>query len=179
MLKAIAAVSPEGIIAIDGRMPWNVSEDLQRFKRITQDNVVIMGNNTFKSIGKTPLPNRINIVISRKGNLDTSPGVIYYNSIQGAIDNARLSYPDKTIWIMGGASLYSQTLPICDELELTIIKRKYVDYREGDRIYLQEFPERIDRLFKEVSSKETEHATYKKYIRRAYYKIPSPWPFFS
>lgn len=170
MLKAIVAVSPEGIIAIDGKMPWNVSEDLQRFKRITINSVVIMGRKTFESIGQRPLPNRINFIISRKESKEIED-TTWFNSIDSAISEAQLLYPEKDIYIMGGASLYSQTLPICDELELTIIKREYVNYKEGERLYLKEFPSIIDRLFKERTAAFTDYATYKNYTRRTTNKI--------
>ena len=61
----IVAVSPEGIIAIDNKMPWDVSEDLKYFKRTTHDSVVIMGRITWDSLNRTCLSNRINYVISK------------------------------------------------------------------------------------------------------------------
>lgn len=166
---AIVAVSPEGIIAINGSMPWDVPEDLSRFKNLTEDNVVIMGRKTWESLGKTTLPNRINYVVSRNGGLDlvNKTSAICYRSLDYAVNEAELKYPEKDIYIMGGANVYSQALPICDEVELTIIEEDQVKITEGTKLYLKEFPKVIDSLFELDSKFKTQYATYKTYKRRA------------
>jgi dihydrofolate reductase len=169
MIKAIVACSPEGIIAIDGAMPWNVPEDLKRFKRLTSNSVVIMGRRTWESLNEKSLPNRINYIVSKTIELDSivNTGATCYTTIDYAIDEAQLIHPDRDIWIIGGASIYSQTLPICDELYLTIINKEQVCYHKGERTILQDYPYVVNNLFKEVSSVTSDYATYKKLIRRA------------
>lgn len=167
---AIAAVSDAGLLAIDGKMPWDVPEDLRRFKSLTSNSVVIMGRKTWESLGKKALPNRINYVISRNGGLDLvkNTKAICYSSIEYAINEAQLRYPEKDIYIMGGANIYKQTLPICDELELTIIDDSEIEFKsEGEYLYMKEFPKVINALFELVSKFKTPYATYKTYKRRA------------
>ena len=135
----IVAVSPEGIIAINNKMPWDVSEDLKYFKRTTHDSVVIMGRITWDSINRSCLPNRINYVISKLGNysLVANTAAQVFTDIDFAINEAQLRYPEKDIFIIGGASLYKQTLHIMDELYISIINEENVNYCSGDRKYLE------------------------------------------
>ena len=166
---AIAAVTHDGILAIDGKMPWHCSEDLHRFQRLTVNNTVIMGRKTWESLGKRCLPNRENFIVSRRNSfsLIAETGVKCFTHIDYAINESQLLYPDKDVYIMGGASVYTQTLPICDELELTIINESLVN-REGEEIlYLKEYPKTIDALFTLNSEFKTSYATYKTYKRRA------------
>lgn len=166
---AIAAVTVDGILAIDGKMPWNVAEDLDRFKRFTINNTIIMGRKTWESIGKKCLSNRINFVISKKPSwaLVQDTCATYFTHIDYAINESQLKYPDKDIYIIGGASIYSQTLPICDELELTIIKESEVNRKGKSKLYLKEYPTIINTLFKLENKVETDYAIYKSYKRRA------------
>lgn len=171
---AIAAVTVDGILAIDGKMPWHCSEDLRRFQRLTLNNVVIMGRRTWESLGRKALPNRENFIVSR--NTDKPYSLVVgttaacYTHIDYAINDAQLKYPDKDIYIMGGASVYTQTLPLCDELELTIIEESEVNREGKDKLYLKEYPKTIDALFELDHKFKTPYATYKKYKRRTTYK---------
>lgn len=168
-LKAIVACSPEGIIAIGGKMPWHVREDLQRFKRLTINNVVIYGRKTFESLGRKCLPDRENFVVSRSKSITLVKGTWAhcYLDLDTAIQDALMKYPDKTIWICGGANIYRQMLPIVDELELTIIKEHEVKYdAEGDKLFLPGYKDKILDLFTLKSEYETESACYQTYKRR-------------
>lgn len=172
MLKAIAAVSPEGILAVSGQMPWHVSEDLRRFKRLTINNVVIYGKGTWLSFDKKPLPDRENFVVSTtltySDICDTT--AVVYPDLDAAISNAQIKYPDKDVWIVGGASIYRQTLPIVDELYLTIINEEEVRYNEihdNDVLFLPGYPDFINKMFTLDNEENTESATYRKYIRKA------------
>lgn len=168
-LKAIVACSPEGIIAIDGDMPWNVPEDLRRFKRLTVSNVIIYGRKTFESLGRKCLPDRENFIVSRSASpslIKETWGVVY-RDLDTAINDAQLKYPDKDIWICGGAQIYRQMLPIVDELELTIIDKEQVCYHPGDRLYLPGYKDKILELFKLSNEEKTDKATYQTYKRRS------------
>lgn len=168
-LKAIVACSPEGIIAINGQMPWHVKEDLQRFKRLTISNVIIYGRKTFESLNRRCLPDRENYIVSRTASaalIKDTWGVVY-RDLDTAVNDAQLRYPDKDIWICGGAQIYRQMLPIVDELELTIINRDEVSYDAGDRLYLPGFKDKILELFKLSNEEETEKAIYQSYKRRS------------
>lgn len=168
MIKGIVACSPEGIIAIDGQMPWNVPEDLQYFKRHTKNQVVIMGRKTWVSMGSKCLPNRENIVVSKTQGYSSIAGTnaIIKKDLLVAIDDATLLFPNKDIWIIGGAEIYRQTMPILDKLYLTIINKEQVCYHEGSRTYLPGYQTELKSLFTLSSETKTPYATYQVYKRR-------------
>jgi len=116
MVSLIAAVSDNGIIGVDNKMPWYIPDDLKRFKRLTTDNVVIMGRKTYESIGQ-PLPNRLNIVISRNKDL-VIEGCLVVDSITKAIKKAG---NDKDIFIIGGGEIYKRAIDFADRIHLTKI----------------------------------------------------------
>lgn len=108
----IAAVSPEGVIGRDGRLPWHRPADLRRFKRLTLGSTVVMGRRTFESIGK-PLPDRRNLVVTRS----SLPGCLTVPSLAAALAAARGS-----VWIIGGARLFAEALAGPAELvDLTLV----------------------------------------------------------
>ena len=132
MITIIAALTKNHIIGNENRLIWNIPDDMKNFKKITSGNVVIMGRKTYDSIGK-PLPNRHNIVISRSQK--NIPGVDVCNTLADAIEKGK-SY-GKEIFIIGGASVYEQALPLADKMMLSWIKKEY----EGDAFF-PDFDER-------------------------------------
>ena len=126
MIAIIAAMTKQRVIGKDNQLPWHISEDLQNFKRLTVGNTVIMGRKTFASIGK-PLPHRKNIVIS--GSLKAIAGVEVCASVQAGIEKAK-SY-GKDIFIIGGARIYEQTIPLADRMYISYVKKEY----EGDTFF--------------------------------------------
>ncbi|TWT83467.1 Dihydrofolate reductase type 3 [Planctomycetes bacterium CA13] len=113
-LIALVAMTPSGVIGKDGDMPWRLSSDLRRFKRQTMGGTLIMGRRTFDSIGR-PLPGRRTIVITR--NADWSiEGVTRADNPEHAI---RLTGDDSPVFVVGGAEIYRQLLPFCEEVWLT------------------------------------------------------------
>lgn len=130
--NVIVAVNENLVIGKDNQLPWYSSEDLKYFKRITTNNVVIMGRKTYESIGK-PLPNRVNIVISTTTNFTE---VITVKSFEEALEMA--STFDKEVFVIGGASLYEKVLDGADKLYLTWIYEKKLLPSDGDA-YLKGF----------------------------------------
>lgn len=112
----IAAVSDNNAIGKGNAMPWHISGDLKYFKRITSGGTVIMGRNTFLSIGR-PLPGRKNIVITHRGNEGLPEGVASADSIENAFLMAE-KY-GKPCFVIGGAEIYRQTIPLADRLYIT------------------------------------------------------------
>ena len=110
-------------IGLNGSMPWYLSDDLKNFKKLTSGHPVIMGRKTFDSIGKA-LPNRLNFVITSKSENIRVYDVCAVKNLEQAIKKAALT--DKEIFIIGGASIYRQSLDIADKLIIT-----HVDY-EGE-----------------------------------------------
>ena len=108
---AIAAMSRNRAIGLEGRIPWHLSEDLKFFKRTTLGHVVLMGRKTYDSIGK-PLPGRDNWILSRTAEI---PGVRTLRSLE------EIPAPPegKNLYLIGGAELYAALLPRCTEILLT------------------------------------------------------------
>ncbi len=123
-LALILAVARNGVIGKDGALPWHLSEDLKHFKETTRGHAVIMGRKTFESIGR-PLPQRRNIVVTRREGASFA-GCEVAHSLAEAIDVAR-TYDDCP-FIIGGASLYEEALPLATQIHLTTIDREV----EGD-----------------------------------------------
>ncbi len=112
-LTAVVAMTPAGVIGDRGGMPWRLGSDLRRFKRLTMGGVLIMGRRTYDSIGR-PLPGRRTIVITRDPHWSAT-GVETAESPDQAVMLAR---PDRA-FVVGGAEIYRQLLPLCGQLWLT------------------------------------------------------------
>ena len=122
----IAAVSTNNVIGKNGKLPWHLKTDLQRFKKLTENHTIIMGRRCFESIGK-PLPNRTNVVVSSNTDLEI-PGCIVKPSLQYAADYANSRY-DSTPFIIGGGTLYRQAINLVNVLYLT---RVHTIIEDGD-----------------------------------------------
>lgn len=112
----IAALADNGVIGAAGKIPWHISDDLKRFKRLTLGYPIIMGRKTHNSLGK-PLPGRRNLVLTRGA---TIPGVECFASLDAAIATCR----SEIAFIIGGAEIYRQALPLTDTLMLTHVHRQ-------------------------------------------------------
>lgn len=118
MISIIAAVDEKRGIGKNGKLPWHIPEDLQRFKEITTGHTVIMGRITFESIGK-PLPNRVNIVITSQPQLiSPSNDLISVSSLDEAIEKAG----GGEIFIIGGGEIFNLAISKADKLYLTQIE---------------------------------------------------------
>lgn len=124
-LSIIAAVAANGVIGRDNQLPWHLSEDLRRFKRLTMGHHLILGRKTFESIGR-PLPGRSMVVVSRRRPV-LAEGVRLADSLQTAIDLADRAGDDEA-FVAGGAEIYAMALPLADRLYLTRIEADF----EGD-----------------------------------------------
>ena len=114
--KAIAAISQNGVIGADGKIPWHISDEFKWFKKATMGHTLVIGRKTFDSIGK-PLPGRRILVLSRQPL--TIPGITVIHSL----DEIDPIHYQGEIFIAGGAEIYRQALPHCDELWLTVVKQ--------------------------------------------------------
>ena len=158
--KAIAAMSENRAIGAANKIPWHLPEDFKWFKKMTTGHVVIMGRKTFESLGQ-PLPNRVNIVLTRHpGRLQkdfpelfadawvargkthvSSPfqfelprvGGVAATDLRLVKSFLKLSPDDSPLdfFICGGAQIYEQALPLCSDLYLTLVKRAV----EGDAFF--------------------------------------------
>ncbi len=116
-ISIIVAVAENSVIGKDNQLLWRLSEDLKLFKKRTTGHAIIMGRKTFDSIGK-PLPNRINIVISRSKDLEID-GCIVVNSLEKAIEVASHQKDKNEIFIIGGEKIYTLAEKIATKLYLT------------------------------------------------------------
>ncbi|CAE6489698.1 Dihydrofolate reductase [Nitrosomonas nitrosa] len=127
-LSLLAAMASNRVIGRNNALPWRLPADLKRFKALTMGQIIVMGRKTYESIGR-PLPGRINIIVTRQPDLSVA-GVTVTRSVEEAL-TACLIYPDKEIFIIGGAELYQQTLKHCQRLYLTEVQKAF----EGDAFF--------------------------------------------
>ena len=128
-IAMIAAVSENGVIGNDGKIPWNIPEDLKRFRDITKYSNVVMGRKTYESIPSKfrPLPDRKNIILTRDLDYEVPYFVEKFNSVHDVLEY--ISY-EKT-YIIGGENVYHQFMDYASELEITLVHRNVV----GDRYF--------------------------------------------
>ncbi len=122
MLSLIVAMDRNQLIGRDNRLPWHLSADLKRFKRITMGKPIVMGRRTHESIGK-PLPGRTNIVVSTDRHYQAA-GCRVVASLHEALSAAG----EQEVFVIGGASLYEQALPLAGRMYVTEIDAAF----EGD-----------------------------------------------
>ncbi len=144
MISIIAAIGKNRELGKNNQLLWRIPKDLKRFKKITQGHVVIMGRKTFESLAIKPLPNRINVVITRDKNF-YYPDVLVYNDFYQAIDD--LKDKDEEIFIIGGESIYKQAINIADKLYLTVIDKDF----PGADVYFPEYENKFKIVKKQIS----------------------------
>ena len=150
-ISIIAAVADNGVIGAAGKIPWHVSDDLKRFKRLTLGHPVVMGRKTYDSLGK-PLSGRRNLVLTRGPAI---PGVECFSDLTGALATCVC----ETVFIIGGAEVYRQALPLANTLLLTHVHRQV----EGDT----KFPEYDSSRWQEVGREEHTDYAFVEYRLRA------------
>ena len=114
----IVAVARNLAIGKEGKLPWHYPADLKHFKRTTMGNVVVMGSNTWRSIGKT-LPGRLNIVLSRRAQIDSRHDLLFLRSEMEAVDLA--GYLKGDLFVIGGSAVYRAFAPHIDSWLVTEI----------------------------------------------------------
>ena len=116
MINVIAAVARNRAIGLDNKLLYWLPNDLRRFKALTTGHTIIMGRRTFESLPKGALPNRRNIVLTR--SQQQFPGAETFPTLTAALAACQT---DEEVYIIGGASVYRQALPLADRLCLTEI----------------------------------------------------------
>ena len=114
----IIAISKNFAIGKDGKLPWHYSDDLKFFKETTTGNAIVMGSNTWRSIGR-PLPNRLNIVLSKSGNIDAPATVMKLNTAHEVVELSK--YLNRDVFIIGGAKTYEAFADVLDKWIVTYI----------------------------------------------------------
>jgi len=140
-LTIIVAAGENNAIGKDNELIWHLSDDLRRFKSLTNNHHIIMGRKTYESFPK-PLPNRKHIVISRQANYKVPDGVIVVNNLEDALDASR---SDEQPFIIGGGQVYKQAIALVNKIEIT---RVHETFENADAF----FPEIDTNIWKETSN---------------------------
>lgn len=148
MITIIAAVAKNRAIGYKNKLIYWLPNDLKRFKQLTTGHTIIMGSNTFRSLPKGALPNRRNVVLSRRSK--DFPNCDVFPSLEKALQSCR---PDEDIYIIGGASVYEQAVKVADRLCLTEVD----DVPQEADTFFPDYSEwRVEK--KEAHPKDERHA---------------------
>jgi dihydrofolate reductase len=151
----VAAVARNGVIGVDGGLPWRLPDDLRRFKELTTGHVLVMGRRTYESIGR-PLPGRTTVVVTRTPGWGADvEGVLVAAGVPDAL--AAAAAIDDEVFVVGGARVYADALPLADRLELTHVDAEPA----GDTL----FPEVDWSEWREVRREEGDGVAYVTYER--------------
>ena len=157
----ISALTKNRVIGNEGKIPWYIKEDFELFKKFTTNNIVIMGRKTFLSLPEKfrPLPNRINVVISR--NLDFEIEKNYkdffvFNNLQNSIEFCKNNF-DKKIFLIGGRMIYEEGLNYCSHMYLSFVKKNYL----GDTLF-PKFDEKNFKIIEEKSFNDFDFKIFEK-----------------
>jgi len=157
MVKLIWAMTTDGIIAKDQKLPWNIKAEMAYFQKLTTKKTILMGSKTFESIGK-PLKNRYNIIISnhqeRYQFWNKHDNVIFTNDLS-AILQQYTNNAQADLWVIGGASIFAQTWNQANYLYISIIKAPYsgdlkfpmADFSDFMLILEQDYPEFTTKVY--------------------------------
>ena len=143
MISLIAAIGKNNELGKNNTLVWSMPTDLKYFRKTTSGHPVIMGRKTFESIGR-PMPNRRNIVITRDQNYKKD-GIEVAHSLEEALN--LVPHKKEEIFIIGGAEIYKQAMPIADKLYIT-----HIDAEDKDADAF--FPEIIPIVWNEISREE-------------------------
>ena len=153
----IAAVAKNNCIGKNNKIPWNIPEDFQYFKKTTLGKTCLMGQATFESIigylGK-PLPGRQTVVVTFDKNFQAPEGVRILYSLDEAWDKLK----DEDVFVCGGASIYRQTINKVDTLYITLIDQE----PDGDVF----FPEIDKNIWKESWREDHDGFSFVKYTKQ-------------
>jgi dihydrofolate reductase len=134
----IVAIAKNYAIGKEGRLPWHYSSDLKHFKSTTMGQALVMGSNTYRSIGR-PLPGRLNLVLSRSAQIDTADNLIFLRSEREALDLAR--YLSCDLFVIGGAKTYEE---FADQIDAWIVTRVPIDVEDADVFMPDDFLDGFD-----------------------------------
>jgi dihydrofolate reductase len=126
-ITLVAAIASNNVIGKENSLPWNIPEDLKRFKQMTSGHTILMGRKTFDSIGR-PLPNRQNIVMTKDENFERE-GIKVINDFDEALELIKESKED--VFVIGGSKIYELFEPVANTLAITRILKDF----EGDAFF--------------------------------------------
>jgi dihydrofolate reductase len=151
-LIILAAVARNRVIGRGGEVPWDIPEDMERFKQLTKGHTVLMGRKSYESLAK-PLPDRRNVVLTSRA----IPGVETYPTIAEALQALE---NEEKVFVIGGGEIFAQLLDSADELHLTLVDQDV----EGDTFF-PPYEHLIGTVFRLVNRETHESFTYADYVR--------------
>ncbi|MEW9669233.1 dihydrofolate reductase [Ammoniphilus sp. 3BR4] len=160
MISVIVAMSRNRVIGKDNKMPWHLPADLAYFKRTTMGHTVLMGRKTFESMGR-PLPGRKNVILTRQKDYQPEGCMVLHS-----IEEALAAFKGEELFVIGGAEIIKEFLPVVDRLYLTLIDEEF----EGDtflpELHLEDWVE-CSRTDGETDEKNTYPHTFLVYDRKS------------
>jgi dihydrofolate reductase len=120
MIAIIAAYAKNRVIGRNGQIPWKITGEQKRFRKLTTGNVVIMGRRTYESIGRR-LPNRMTIVLSNTKKFTDYCNLHTVHTFKEALEYAACHADLSDIFIAGGVEVYNEAIPLCDKMYITEI----------------------------------------------------------
>lgn len=162
-VKAIAAMDEGRVIGNQNALPWDIPEDMRHFVRMTKGHTVMMGRKTFEStpLNAKPLPKRLNIVVTRSPASYQEQESLRFIADPFAFikkcKSGEIRLPSEELWVIGGANLYEQTIPLWDEAHITLVK----GHHKGDA-YFPAFEEG----FELVSQEEIEPCIFQSFKKK-------------
>ena len=151
MTAIVVAAAENNVIGKDNDLIWHLPADLRHFKQLTMGHPILMGRKTYESIGK-PLPGRTSVIVTSQENY-AADGCIVANSLQEALEQAKKI--DEQVYVIGGAEIYKQALPLTDVIYLTRLHHTF----EGD----VSFPELDEKEWQTVEQEHHEPDEKNKY----------------
>jgi len=146
MITIIAAIGNKNALGKDNQLLWKLPKDLKHFKTLTENHPVVMGRKTYESIGKA-LPNRTNIVVSRKENW-FQEGILIVSTLKEALKFAKKI--DEDFFVIGGGEIYKQTMDVAEKLEITQVNGDF----EADTFFPKIDPKIWQKTNEEYHSKD-------------------------
>jgi dihydrofolate reductase len=130
ILSLIVATAEKGVIGKDGQMPWRLPAESAYFRQTTLGHPVITGRKNYEAMGR-PLPDRLNVVITRQVGYKVPDGVLVVHSLKEALDLPDVKTAPE-VFIIGGAQIYNEAMPLADKLYLTTIHAQI----DGDTFFV-------------------------------------------
>ena len=169
-VNLVAAVAQNGAIGKNNTLPWKLPTDLKHFNNLTKDHTVIYGRKTFESLNKKPLPNRINIIISKTldaCDYSSCSDIVIANSLDRALWLAT-QWTDK-VYVIGGESIYKEAMPLADRLIITHVETK-IEHADAFFPFISEKTQwcclEQDQVYKDMPTAADQHAFTIKVYRR-------------
>lgn len=174
MFELIVAYDKNGLIGVNGGLPWNIRHDLMRFRQLTMGHIVIMGRKTFESLPNGPLRGRINVVLTRENiegsETDQEANVYMTNMVKLFDVLGSLKQQGQKLFVIGGREIYDLLFDICTTIHATVVDGDFSGMSTS-KTYFPRLAE-IERVFQKTNESETmcsddtieyQYITYERY----------------